>query len=64
MNRAKLLWPGVVLIAISLLLLPFALSYAGTAWVRIANFAMLYVLLNLAIDILYGVIDPRVGVEA
>jgi len=25
--------------------------------------ALLYVLLNLSIDILYGVIDPRVSVE-
>ncbi len=54
MNRAKLLWPGVALIAITLLLLPFALSYAGTAWVRIANFAMLYVLLALGLNIVVG----------
>ncbi len=54
MNRAKLLWAGVVLIAVTLLLLPFALSYAGTAWVRIANFAMLYVLLALGLNIVVG----------
>ena len=54
MNRRKLLWPGVALIAVSLLLLPFALSYAGTAWVRIANFAMLYVLLALGLNIVVG----------
>jgi len=28
------LWSGVALVAVTLLLLPFALSYAGTAWVR------------------------------
>ena len=54
MNRTKLLWAGVALIAITLLLLPFALSYAGTAWVRIANFAMLYVLLALGLNIVVG----------
>jgi ABC-type dipeptide/oligopeptide/nickel transport system permease component len=25
--------------------------------------ALLYVALNLAIDVLYGLIDPRVGIE-
>ena len=54
MNRGKLIWTGVALVAITLLLLPFALSYAGTAWVRIANFAMLYVLLALGLNIVVG----------
>ena len=54
MNRGKLLWAGVALVAVTLLLLPFALSYAGTAWVRIANFAMLYVLLALGLNIVVG----------
>jgi branched-chain amino acid transport system permease protein len=53
-NRGKLLWAGVALVAVTLLLLPFALSYAGTAWVRIANFAMLYVLLALGLNIVVG----------
>jgi len=39
---------------IALLLLPFALSYAGTAWVRIANFAILYVLLALGLNVVVG----------
>jgi len=34
--------------------LPFALAYAGTAWVRIANFAILYVLLALGLNIVVG----------
>jgi len=54
MNRGKLLWLGITLVAITLLLLPFALSYAGTAWVRIANFAILYVLLALGLNIVVG----------
>jgi branched-chain amino acid transport system permease protein len=44
----------VALIALTLLLLPFALSLAGTAWVRIANFALLYVLLALGLNIVVG----------
>ena len=54
MNRSKLLWAGIALVAATLLLLPFALSYAGTAWVRIANFAILYVLLALGLNIVVG----------
>jgi branched-chain amino acid transport system permease protein len=47
-------WIGVFLIAGTLLALPFALAYAGTAWVRIANYAMLYVLLALGLNIVVG----------
>ena len=45
---------GVALVALALVLLPFALSAAGTAWVRIANFAILYVLLALGLNIVVG----------
>ena len=47
-------WAATALVAVALLLLPFALSYAGTAWVRIANFAILYVLLALGLNIVVG----------
>ena len=47
-------WGGTALIILSLLALPFALAYAGTAWVRIANFALLYVLLALGLNIVVG----------
>src|SRR5262245_65821015 len=47
-------WVGTALIAAALLALPFALAYAGTAWVRIANFAMLYVMLALGLNIVVG----------
>ncbi|HUK04015.1 MAG TPA: ABC transporter ATP-binding protein [Burkholderiales bacterium] len=47
-------WAGVALVATTLLLLPFALSLAGTAWVRIANLALLYVLLALGLNIVVG----------
>src|SRR6266850_6718087 len=55
MNKGgRRVWLGVALIAVTLLLLPFALSLAGTAWVRIASFALLYVLLALGLNIVVG----------
>ena len=47
-------WLGLGVIALCLLALPFMLAYAGTAWVRIANFAILYVLLALGLNIVVG----------
>jgi len=47
-------WAGSVLVALALLALPFAFAYAGTAWVRIANFAILYVMLALGLNIVVG----------
>jgi branched-chain amino acid transport system permease protein len=48
------IWLATVLIAACLIALPFALAYAGTAWVRIANYAILYVLLALGLNIVVG----------
>jgi branched-chain amino acid transport system permease protein len=45
---------GVVLIAIVLTVLPFALAGIGTAWVRITNLAILYILLSLGLNIVVG----------
>jgi len=53
-STGKRVWIGVALLAVSLLLLPFALSHVGTAWVRIANIALLYVLLALGLNIVVG----------
>jgi branched-chain amino acid transport system permease protein len=47
-------WLGVSLIAITLLLLPLALTQVGTAWVRIANLAILFVFLSLGLNIVVG----------
>jgi len=47
-------WIGIVLIGIALVALPFALSGIGTAWVRITNLAILYVLLALGLNIVVG----------
>src|SRR6476469_4001613 len=45
---------GVVLIGVALAVLPFALVGIGTAWVRITNLAILYVLLSLGLNIVVG----------
>src|SRR5688572_740299 len=47
-------WIGLALIVVSLLALPFVLAQAGTAWVRITNFAILFVLLSLGLNIVVG----------
>ena len=47
-------WVGVALIALSLAVLPFALAQIGTTWVRITNYAILYVLLALGLNIVVG----------
>jgi branched-chain amino acid transport system permease protein len=53
-KQRRWLWAGIALIAVTLLVLPFALQQAGTAWVRIANLALLYVLLALGLNIVVG----------
>ncbi len=50
----KLLWAGTALVALALLVLPFALAQIGTSWVRITNYAILYVLLALGLNIVVG----------
>src|SRR3569833_1166414 len=45
---------GVVLIALTLAILPFALANIGTAWVRITSLAILYVFLALGLNIVVG----------
>ncbi len=45
---------GLAMIAVALLALPFVLATVGTAWVRITNFAVLFVLLSLGLNIVVG----------
>jgi branched-chain amino acid transport system permease protein len=45
---------AIALIAVTLALLPFALAQVGTAWVRITNYAVLYTLLALGLNIVVG----------
>ena len=52
--KAQAKWLGVALIAIALIGLPFALASVGTAWVRIANLAILFVFLSLGLNIVVG----------
>jgi branched-chain amino acid transport system permease protein len=47
-------WIGFALVGIALLALPFALAQVGTAWVRITNLAILFVLLSLGLNIVVG----------
>ena len=54
MKTPARVWLGFALVGLGLLALPFALAYAGTAWVRIANFAILYVMLALGLNIVVG----------
>jgi len=53
-GKPLLLWIGIAAIAVALIALPFVLSMVGTTWVRIANLAMLYVLLALGLNIVVG----------
>ncbi|MEO8248707.1 MAG: ABC transporter ATP-binding protein [Burkholderiales bacterium] len=45
---------GFALFAVALLVLPLVLQYFGNAWVRIADTALLYVLLALGLNIVVG----------
>jgi branched-chain amino acid transport system permease protein len=47
-------WMAVVLIGVVLLAVPFVAALGGQAWVRIANFAILYVFLALGLNIVVG----------
>jgi branched-chain amino acid transport system permease protein len=53
-DNPKLVWAGVAVVALALLVLPFALAQVGTSWVRITNYAILYVLLALGLNIVVG----------
>ena len=47
-------WVGLALVAVALIALPFVLTGIGTAWVRITNLAILFVLLSLGLNIVVG----------
>jgi len=52
--RPWLIYVGFALVGLALAVLPFALAQVGTTWVRITNFAILYVLLALGLNIVVG----------
>ncbi|MDP3441177.1 MAG: ABC transporter ATP-binding protein [Azonexus sp.] len=45
---------GITLITVALIALPFVAAMGGQAWVRIANFAILYIFLALGLNIVVG----------
>ena len=47
-------WVKALLIAALLLVLPFAVGTMGNAWVRILDFALLYIMLALGLNIVVG----------
>jgi branched-chain amino acid transport system permease protein len=47
-------WAGAAIVALALLVLPFALAAVGTTWVRITNLAILFVFLSLGLNIVVG----------
>jgi hypothetical protein len=47
-------WIGIALIAAALVALPLVLATVGTAWVRITNLAILFVMLSLGLNIVVG----------
>jgi branched-chain amino acid transport system permease protein len=47
-------WLGMIMVAVALAILPFVLSGIGTAWVRITNLGILFVLLALGLNIVVG----------
>ena len=49
-SKPWLVYVGMFLIAFSLAVLPFALAQVGTTWVRITNYAILYVMLALGLN--------------
>jgi branched-chain amino acid transport system permease protein len=53
-DKPWLVWVGFALIGIALAVLPFAIAQAGTTWVRITNYAILYILLALGLNIVVG----------
>jgi branched-chain amino acid transport system permease protein len=53
-STPPLVWAGIALIAVALALLPFAAALIGQAWVRILNFAMIYTMLALGLNIVVG----------
>ena len=58
-------WAGVALVAIALAMLPFVAALAGQAWVRILNFAMIYTMLALGLNIVVGFAgSPRPGLHS
>src|SRR5918996_1772707 len=53
-KRPWLIYLGFAMVGLALAVLPFAVAQMGTTWVRITNYAILYVLLALGLNIVVG----------
>ncbi|MBI3148247.1 MAG: ABC transporter ATP-binding protein [Betaproteobacteria bacterium] len=53
-KNPALVWAGVVVIGLALALVPFVAAMGGQAWVRVVNFALLYIMLSLGLNIVVG----------
>jgi branched-chain amino acid transport system permease protein len=53
-NNPIALWIGIAMIAVALIALPWVLATQGMSWVRLTNFAILFVLLSLGLNIVVG----------
>ncbi|MBP6019975.1 MAG: ABC transporter ATP-binding protein [Burkholderiaceae bacterium] len=47
-------WLGLALLGVTLAILPFVLGMVGQSWIRTVNFALLYVMLALGLNIVVG----------
>src|SRR5690606_392186 len=47
-------WLGIAFCGVALAILPFVLGMAGQSWVRTLNFALLYVMLALGLNVVVG----------
>ena len=50
----KKIWLSYALIAIALMIAPFAVGHFGSSWVRILDFCLLYIMLALGLNIVIG----------
>jgi branched-chain amino acid transport system permease protein len=53
-NNPIVLFIGIAMIAVSLIALPWVLATQGLSWVRLTNFAILFVMLSLGLNIVVG----------
>ena len=53
-NEPRKVWIATALIAAVLAVLPFVVGQGGNAWVRIIDFALLYIMLALGLNIVVG----------
>ena len=53
-HNPKAAYAASALLAVGLIILPFVVGQAGNSWVRILDFAMLYVMLALGLNIVVG----------